>query len=181
MPVLGLTYAAYVSLVGASLVAFDESTSSASADLAAPAPATWVVGVGQTDPQAGARLRRQAQRQSSLDVEWRSSQAWWRGIKPLVAAGAFADGGAHVGLGVYRDFQWGALSVTPFTGPVLYQSQLGQSSSSELLQVRTGFDVKWRVSPQMHMGLGHYHLSNAQITQGSADTDVWRATLSWAL
>ena len=36
MPVLGLTYAAYVSLVGASLVAFDESTS-ASADLAASA------------------------------------------------------------------------------------------------------------------------------------------------
>jgi hypothetical protein len=181
MPVLGLTYAAYVSLVGASLVAFDESTSSAANHSTQPAPAHWVVGVGQTDPQAGARARRQAHQHPSLDLEWRSGQVWWRGIKPLVSAGAFADGGAHLGVGVYRDFHWGAWSVTPFTGPVLYQSQLGQSASSEILQVRTGFDVKWAISPQTQLGLGHYHLSNAQITRGSADTDVWRATLSWSL
>ena len=180
MPVLGLTYAAYVALVGGSMIAFDAPRE---------APGTmpsWLTAVGRTDPQGGAVTARQAARSTAVDIEWRPDTLGalplpW-GLKPVAAAGAFSDGGAWLGLGVRKDFRVGPVGMTPYTGPVLYQSRLGDGArGNEWLQFRTGFDVWMPVGSAMRLGIGHYHLSNAQITKGSADTDVWRLSVAWRL
>ncbi len=176
MPMLGLTYAAYVALVGGSMIVFDAPQE------VSPTPTPWVLAVGRTAPQGGAAAGRGATRSTAVDVEWRGEAAWPLGLKPVVAAGVFADGGAWVGSGVRKDFRLGSVGITPHTGPVLYQSRLGEGSrGSEWLQFRTGVDVWLPLGKSGHLALGHYHLSNAQITRGSADTDVWRVSLSWRL
>jgi hypothetical protein len=180
MPLLGMTYAAYVALVGGSMVAFDAPPT--------PPGATpnWLVAVGRTDPQGRAVAARGAQRSTTMDVEWRPDTlgSWslpW-GLKPVVAAGAFADGGAWLGTGVRKDFRLGPLGISPHTGPVLYQSRLADGArSNEWLQFRTGFDVWLPLGTNARVGVGHYHLSNAQITRGSADTDAWRLSFHWRL
>lgn len=184
MPMLGLTYAAYVALVGGSMIAFD-----APPEAPGTTPPSWMTAVGRTAPQGGAVTARGATRRTAVDVEWRPDAlgAWplpW-GLKPVAAVGAFSDGGAWLGPGVRKDFRLGSVGITPYTGPVLYQRQLGGgvriNRGKEWLQFRTGFDVWVPVGPTMRLGIGHYHLSNAQITKGSADTDVWRVSLAWRL
>jgi hypothetical protein len=98
------------------------------------------------------------------------------GLKPYFAFGASNDGMRYLGVGTYKRLAWGPFEVLPSAGPVLYDSR-GSDGTSERLQFRTGIEVLAPLSPRLALGVGFYHLSNANLTRDTAGVDVTYASL----
>lgn len=166
-----MTYAAYVALVGASMLAPETSFN------AQPVEAknkTWLVSVG-----TNAKGKSDVGQDGFLTAEYLSySPLLWE-LKPNFAIGLSVDGGGFVGAGVRKDFAWGPVVVTPSFGPVLFQSDLGRFESKELIQFKTGIDASIAVAKNAYVGVGVFHISNAGLTKSSAGVDVTRVSVRW--
>jgi hypothetical protein len=173
MAPFGLTYAVYVAIVGGSMIAFDPPPATPS--VTGTPPSLWQLSLGRNDPKKGT-----VGQDGIFTLEYRpETEIGWR-FKPLYVVGASVDGAGYVGVGVRKDYTLGPVQVTPFIGPVLYQSQLGNTfNSKELIQFRTGFDVLLPISKEFSAGMGYYHVSNAALTGSSAGLDVTKVTLQY--
>lgn len=172
MSAFGMTYAMYVAVVGGSLLAFDPPVQPDSSKPVGPA---WAVSVGANDPQ-----KSPVGQDGFLSVDYRPNTEWIGRFKPQWGLGASVDGAVYANLALRKDYRWGAVQVTPYIGPALYQSQADQGlRARELIQFRTGFDVLLHAGPKVSMGLGYYHISNAKLTRFSAGIDVTRFTLQF--
>jgi hypothetical protein len=113
-----------------------------------------------------------------LTVDRLFGEPVWRELRPFMGFGISVDGAVFATVGLYREFRVGNLTITPYFGPTIYQSDLGGAfQSEELLQFRTGVEVSYSFSEQMRAGVGIYHISNAGITPASADIDVAYASV----
>lgn len=110
-------------------------------------------------------------------LEWRPEQYWVWGTKPIWSLGVAGDGAFYVSGGVRGDFTLGRVLMTPHFSLALYQDGQGGFEAKELLQFRTGIDAFLPLGDRTMVGLGYYHLSNAQLTRRSADLDVVRLSL----
>jgi hypothetical protein len=163
---LGLTYAEFVAVVGGSMLAFTPPEHPANKD------SKYIVSVG-----TNAKDKTPVGQDGFVTIESRPSEEILWSLKPLYVAGLSVDGAGFAGVGVRKDYRWKDFQVTPFTGPVLYQQSLRNFESNQLLQFRTGFDVLYNVTPDVGVGVGVYHISNAGITSASAGIDVTRFTV----
>lgn len=164
---LGMTYAQFVAALGGGMLAFEPPVVPESNQ------SHWMVSVGTNDKD-----KAPVGQDGFLDLELHPAQEWAWGFKPVYAVGVSVDGAAYASVGVRKDYRWGKFQFTPFIGPALYQQDLGGSFESEqLLQFRSGFTFSVDVTPNARLGLGMYHISNAQITEQSAEIDVTRVTL----
>ena len=173
MAPFGLTYAVYVAIVGGSMLAFDPPPATPSVT---GTPANlWHLSVGRNDPKKGT-----VGQDGIVTLEYRpETEIGWR-FKPLYVVGASVDGAAYIGAAVRKDYQLGPVQVTPFIGPVLYQSFASNAfNSKELIQFRTGFDVLVPINKELSAGMGYYHVSNASLTNASAGLDVTKVTLQY--
>lgn len=172
MSAFGMTYAVYVAIVGGSLIAFDPPPEEATAQPAAPA---WLYSLGRNDP-----VKMTPGADGFLSLEYRPNEDIRWGFKPTYALGLSVDGAAYVSAGIRKDFRVGPLQVTPYFGPAVYQKQLGSEFTPKgLVQFRTGFDVFVPVTPKVSVGLGYYHMSNANMSDESAGLDVTRLTVQY--
>lgn len=167
----GLTYAQFVAVVGGGMLAFDPP----------PAPpderTRYILSWGTNAPD-----KEPVGRDGFLTLEARPSQTLFWGLKPIYAAGLSVDGGGFLSYGVRKDYHWQRLQFTPNFGPTLYQASLGERfQGRQLIQFRTGFDLLLEVTPQLSVGAGVYHISNAKLTPQSAGIDVRRLTLQWRM
>jgi len=189
MAVLGLTYATYVALtVGAmALLPSDEdakqeaaakSTTAASGE-ASQAPAapsgTWLFSYGMNNPN-----QTSPGKDGFFSAEyWPTEPLFWK-LKSIYGAGVSTDGAAYVTAATRRDFKVGPVMITPYTGPILYQSKLGSNwEGRELIQFRTGIDVVIPLTDALSVGAGFYHISNAGLTRRSAEIDVSRISVQY--
>jgi len=169
MTAFGITYALYAGLIAGGLLLVDAPAR----DATEQARSDWLVSAGADD-----RSRATVGRDGFVTVEYRPHRQTWRGLSPLYAAGASADGAAYFSAALRKDFEWGGVSLSPYLGPALYQSRPGRRyDGRELLQFRSGFDLTYALSPALRVGLGYYHISNARLNQRSADIDVTRLVL----
>ena len=173
MAPFGLTYAVYVAIVGGSMLAFDPPPVAPS--VTGTPPSLWRASLGFNDPKKGT-----VGQDGIFTLEYRpETEIGWR-FKPLYVVGASVDGAAYLGAAVRKDYQLGPVQVSPFIGPVLYQSQLGNTfKSKELVQFRTGFDVLVPLTKDLSAGAGYYHISNAALTNASAGLDVTQVSLQY--
>ena len=111
--------------------------------------------------------------------EYRSAQRIWRGLRPIYAFSVSREGAILGTAGVHAVFRLGAVEVTPHFGIGLWQDGRGGFDSRELIQFRSGIDAFLPLSPAVSVGLGIYHVSNAGLTNRSADLDVVRLSLLW--
>lgn len=111
--------------------------------------------------------------------EVRSGRALWAGFRPLYSFSVTEDGGVLGGVGLFGDYRLGAAQITPNFSVALFQDGRGGFESRELLQFRTGIDVMFPVTTNMSVGVGYFHVSNAGITNRSADIDVVRLSVQW--
>lgn len=189
MAVLGLTYATYVALtVGAmAFLPSDEQagneaggkdrTATHSEGLKAPADAsgTWLFSYGMNNPN-----KTSPGKDGFWSAEyWPSAPLFWK-LKPIYGVGVSSDGAAYVTAATRRDFKVGPIMITPYTGPILYQSDPGSKwEGRELIQFRTGIDVVIPVTNALSVGAGFYHISNAGLTTRSAEIDVSRISVQY--
>lgn len=87
----------------------------------------------------------------------------------------------YLSLRIRKDIHLGSFILCPFFGPTLYSSNLKKINSKELIQFRTGIDVKYTICKKITLGVGFYHISNAKLTNMSAEHDVGTLSLgiSW--
>lgn len=111
--------------------------------------------------------------------EVRPDGAFWRGVKPIYSFGVSGEGAVYLSAGIRGDIPVGGFLVTPHFSVAAYQDGRGGFDSKELLQFRTGIDAFWPLSHNVWLGIGYYHISNASITDKSADADVVRVNLMW--
>ena len=164
--ILGLSYAEFVAIIGGSMLAFDPADHPANQDN------RYLVTAG-----TNAKHKTPVGQDGFLAVEVRPSEEIRWGLKPVYVAGLSVDGAGFAGYGVRKDYHWKNVQITPFTGPVIYQRSLSNFEANQLLQFRTGFDVIYNFTPDVGLGMGVYHISNAGITSASAGIDVTRFTL----
>ncbi len=92
---------------------------------------------------------------------------------PIYAVGMSMDGAAFTSVGIGKRFSLLGFDVLPHFSPTLYQSRLlGEFSTKELIQFRTGIDISYAFNESMSFGAGFYHISNAGISTRSAGIDV---------
>jgi hypothetical protein len=169
MSAFGITYALYAGLIAGGLFFVDVPER----DAAEQARSDWLVSAG-----ADRRSRATVGRDGFVTVEYRPHRQTWRGLSPLYALGASADGAVYFSAAVRKDFEWGRLSFSPYLGPALYQSRPGERyDGQELIQFRSGFDLSYALSPAVRVGIGYYHISNAKLNGSSAEIDVTRLVL----
>lgn len=189
MAVLGLTYATYVALTVGAMAFFpsDEHANKegatkgvSSADgeaLQAPAGVAgkWLFSYGMNNPH-----KTSPGKDGFLSAEyWPDDPLFWK-LKPIYGVGVSTDGAAYVTAATRRDFKVGPVMITPYTGPILYQSKLGSNwEGRELIQFRTGIDVVIPVTNALSIGAGFYHISNAGLTNRSAEIDVSRISVQY--
>jgi hypothetical protein len=148
---------------------------------ALPGPATagdrpaFLVSVG---PDYGAGSDR-AWREGYATFEYRSAQRIWWELRPLYSFAVSRQGAVLGTAGVHAVFRLGPFDVTPHFGVGLWQDGRGGFDSKELIQFRTGIDAFVPLSATVSVGLGIYHVSNAGLTNRSADLDVVRLSLMW--
>jgi hypothetical protein len=129
-------------------------------------------------PDYGAGSSR-AWNEGYLTAEHRSDRDLWRGLRPIYGLAVSREGAALGTVGVFAAFQLGAVEITPHFSLGLWQDGAGGFDEDELIQFRTGIDAFLPLSPDVSVGLGIYHVSNAGITSRSADLDVVRLSLLW--
>jgi hypothetical protein len=106
-----------------------------------------------------------------FSVEYRPKQELLYGLQPLYAAGLSVDGAGYATMGVRKGFHFGWVRLEPYFGPALYQSSLGNFGAKELIQFRTGTDV-FVGGEDLAVGVGFYHISNANMNSESAGLDI---------
>ena len=161
-------------LMGVALLALAAPAAAQSWGPAASGPA-FVISAG---PDFGAGSSR-AWRESFATFEYRSDRAIWRGVRPLYSFSVARHGAVLGTVGVHGVFQLGRVEVTPHFGVGLYQDGRGSFDRRELLQFRSGIDAFLPVTDRVSVGIGYYHVSNARITNRSADLDVIRLSILW--
>lgn len=92
-------------------------------------------------------------------------------LSPAVGVTANTDGGywAHAGLR-YDYFLSDTWMVTPALGVVAYEDGAGQDLGSGLL-FRSGLEIAYKPSPYNRIGLGIYHLSNADLAKNNPGSE----------
>lgn len=189
MAVLGLTYATYVALtVGAmALLPSDEHTKDGAAPQRAhsangedlkgspDAGGRWLFSYGMNNPR-----KTSPGTDGFLSAEyWPAEPLLWK-LKPIYGVGVSTDGAAYITAATRRDFKLGPVTLSPYTGPVLYQSKMGSNwEGRELIQFRTGIDVVIPLTDALSLGAGFYHISNAGLTTRSAEIDVSRISVQY--
>lgn len=170
----GLTYATYVGIVGASLVAFDGPAVTDAQK--AQDEKLWVLTVGKNSPKKDTGAK-----DGIVSLEYRPQQEMWWRFKPLYAAGVSTDGIVYATAAVRKDFQLGPIQITPHFGPTLYQSKIDQRfSGSELIQFRTGFDILIPITKEVSIGGGYYHISNGNLNRKtSAELDITNISVQY--
>ncbi len=167
----GVTYAVFVGAVWAALVFGKPTEEMKRRDVQSP---NWSLTWGRNAPDKSAFGQ-----DGVLTIEYRSDQELLFGLKPIYAIGSDFEGGAFVSVGLRKDFYFGRMQITPFFGPALYQSDLGDFSEGELLQLRTGIDLAYVASDRMRVSIGYFHMSNGQNNEHSAGIDVTRLAVSY--
>jgi len=136
----------------------------------------WVFAVG---PDFGAGMGR-AWRASFATVEYRGpaplTSVWGTSLYPVWSVSANRRGAALVTFGVHANLSLGAVEVTPHFGVGLYSGGQG-IGGKELLQFRSGIDAFVPLSETTAIGLGIVHVSNARITDRSANLDILRLSV----
>jgi hypothetical protein len=174
MSAFGMTYAVYVALVTSSMVALDAPVPPKDAPQAQQG--TWSYSLGYNDPRKGTPGA-----DGFVNIEYLpNGPALWRGLKPRYDLGVSVDGAVFGSAGLRKDFYVSNVLITPYTGLVAYQSDLGKSyKGRELIQFKTGIDVTVPLTPKVSLGVGYYHISNAGLTRSSAEIDVSRVLLQY--
>ncbi|MBK5928472.1 acyloxyacyl hydrolase [Rhodobaculum claviforme] len=127
----------------------------------------------------GPDLGSSGSRDPVFTAEVRSGRTVWAGLRPIYSFSVTEHGGVLGGVGLYGDYRLGAARITPNFSVALYQDGRGGFESRELLQFRTGIDVMFPVTTNVSVGVGYFHVSNAGITNRSADIDVVRLSVLW--
>lgn len=161
-PIVALLVAAPAGFVPRAAAAADDS-------------ASFLVSFG---PDYGAGTKR-AWREGFATFEYRSGRRLWRGIKPVYSFAVSREGAMLGAVGLYGGFRLGPVEITPHFSVGLYQDGIGGFDAKELLQFRSGIDALVPLSDTVSLGLGIYHVSNADITRRSADLDVARLSIVW--
>ena len=171
---LDLTYGVFAGLVGASLLFLPPTEAMRAAD---PPRGAVAFALGpEVDVRGGRRLSR-----NFASLEYLPESRGPLGTKPVFAASLSSGGAGFVSAGLRQDYRLGPLQVTPHFSVAAWHSGQHGVETRELLQFRTGLDLYLSLTERTALGLGFYHLSNAQLTRSitpfSADVDVFRLGL----
>jgi hypothetical protein len=98
------------------------------------------------------------------------------GLKPVYGLGFSPDGTRLAFAALRKTLRVGRASVTPSFGPALYWPY-GHNDGKALLQFRTGVEVHATVVGGARLGIGFYHLSNADLTPRTAAIDAFHVSL----
>lgn len=163
MPI-GLTYAEFVvGVIG--LIWFGE-----------PMPATYDQTGTSVTFGANAKDKDGPGHEGFLTVTAYGVERIWERFAPVYGFGASVDGAVYASFGLGKHIQVLGGTLTPFTGPALYQRDLADGfDAEELIQFRTGVDFSWPVGESSAITLGWYHMSNMKLTDSSAGIDVTHA------
>jgi len=161
--ILGVTYAQFVGAMGVGILAGNGSP-----------PLPDMQGRFDYSLSVGANsLSKSGPGQNGwLTLSALGHEPYFWNIVPSHAAGLSADGAAFVTTGLAKRYKLSAFEFTPYWGPTLYQSRLGNWSRRDAIQFRTGIDVSIRMTDDASMFMGMYHISNAGISSKSAGIDV---------
>ena len=135
-----------------------------------------LLGYGPDFGESGAGKWRAAQ----LSAEYRSANRLVGPLRPIYSFSVSRKGGIMGGVGVFGVIPLGPVEVTPHFSLGLWQDGSGGFDADELIQFRSGIDFFVPVSANARVGLGIYHVSNAGITNRSADQDVVRLSVMWS-
>lgn len=167
----GVTYAVYVATIAASAMFLKPGEDARQYD----APnGSWMVSLGEQ-----VRDISRTGQVAVVDLEYRTEQEWFLGLKPGYGVAVAEDGSLWANMSLRKDFYVGKLRLTPFFGPALYQSDLGNFETDELIQFRTGFDISYETASNFQITGGFYHISNAMLTDMSAEVDVVRVGMRY--
>ena len=165
--ILSLTYAQYAALIIASL-GLPSSPVDQDAMVNTRVTVGWNV---KSDAEVG--------KKGILTFEKLLPNNLLYGIRPLLAVGFSVDGMGYASAGVRKDFIFDKIRVSPYFAPSMYSANMRYPTVSELIQFKSGVDVAYQVKQNTYVGVGIYHMSNAQITKDSAGVDVYHASISW--
>lgn len=102
----------------------------------------------------------------------------WDQYTPVYGFGASLDGAVFASYGLGKQINVLGGTLTPFTGPAIYQRNINDGfSGEELVQFRTGVDFSYPVGPNALLTAGWYHMSNMKLNDSSAEIDVTHAGL----
>ena len=165
--ILGLTYSQYVAVVLGGMLAVQPGPEHQSTRT------EYLMSAG-----ANAKDKSPVGQDGFFTFEARPAHEVFWGFRPVYTLGFSVDNAFFAGYNVRKDYQLGPVRLSPYFGPVMYQSAVGNSfESKEVLQFRTGFDFFHKITEGVSLGAGMYHISNAQITDKSAGIDVTHLSL----
>ncbi len=127
-------------------------------DLLGPGPHYLDLGVGVFDVF---ERKSDSERSAAARVEFRLGDKLY-GVGPAVGALANTDGGAYGYVGLYADFKYGDLVVTPLAGLGAYH-QADSSDLGGVFQFRLALGLTYQFEDGARLGLTLGHISNAQI------------------
>ena len=119
-------------------------------------PAHLVVGAG-----AWEAVRPQL-RKGEFDIAYRPAEKLWI-FKPHFGVVAAGDGDVYGYGGFLVDLYWGSNVVTTLSTAVGVYGGNGFNLGSHV-EFRSGADLAWRFADATRLGVGFYHLSNANLT-----------------
>jgi hypothetical protein len=150
----GLTYAAYVTGIGLSMV-FGPVDSTAPQSNRALSLGTTVMPWTHT-------------KENFLTYTQIGDQVIWHRFNPIYAVGLSDQGTGFISAGLGRRLDVLGVKIMPFTGPTLYFD----NNNNDVIQFRTGFEITQNLSDTVILTGGYYHISNGQANAASADLDV---------
>ena len=118
-------------------------------------------------------------RAAQLAGEIRSAREVLGPLRPIYSFAVSRRGGVMGGVGVHGLVPLGPLELTPHFSLGLWQDGPGGFDARELVQFRSGIDLFLPITPDISVGVGYYHVSNASLTRRSADEDVIRLAVLW--
>lgn len=129
-------------------------------------------------PDYGAGSDR-AWREGFATFELRSDRRLRYGLRPIYSFAVSGQGAVYGAVGLHGAVSLGPVEITPHFSVGLFQDRRTGFDARELLQFRSGLDAFLPLGPDLAVGLGLYHVSNARITRRSANLDVVRLSLLW--
>ncbi len=127
-------------------------------DLLGPGPHYLDLGIGVFDVF---ERKSDSKRSAGARAEFRLGDKIY-GVGPAVGALANTDGGAYGYVGLYADFRYGDLVVTPLAGLGAYH-QADSSDLGGVFQFRLALGITYQFEDRSRLGITLGHISNAQI------------------
>ncbi len=127
-------------------------------DLLGPGPDDLDLGIGAFDVF---ERKSDSKRSAAARAEFRLGEKIY-GLGPAVGAVANTDRGAYGYVGLYADFRYGDIVVTPLAGLGAYH-QANSSDLGGVFQFRLALGITYQFEDQSRLGITLGHISNAQI------------------